>query len=113
MATSDFNVSISPSAAMNIITDYILNSSSSGEIIDSYSIPCNDGKECCFAVIEKYYHRAGNRLTLSIVISDIAGATHVHAVAGGAGQGAFFKFSWYAEEDFSEAAEKALKNYMI
>ena len=32
---------------------------------------------------------------------------------GGAGQGAFFKFSWYAEEDFSEAAEKALKNYMI
>lgn len=64
-------------------------------------------------MIEKYYHRAGNRLTLSIVISDIAGATHVHAVAGGAGQGAFFKFSWYAEEAFSEAAEKALKNYMI
>ena len=30
MATSDFNVSISPSAAMNIITDYILNSSISG-----------------------------------------------------------------------------------
>ena len=89
MATSDFNVSISPSAAMNIITDYILNSSISGEILDSYSIPCNDGKECCFAVIEKYYQRAGNRLTLSIVISDIAGATHVHAVAGGAGQGVF------------------------
>ena len=72
MATSDFNVSVSPSAAMNIITDYILNSSISGEIIDSYSIPCTDGKECCFAVLEKYYQRAGNRLTLSILISDIA-----------------------------------------
>ena len=113
MATSDFNVSVSPSAAMNIITDYILNSSISGEIIDSYSIPCTDGKECCFAVLEKYYQRAGNRLTLSILIRVIAGAPHVHAVASGAGHGAFFKFSWYAEENFSEAAEKALKNYMI
>lgn len=113
MATSDFNVSISPSAAMKVITDYILNRNISGEIIDSYSIPCPDGKECCFAVLEKYYQRAGNRLTLSVVISNIAGATHVHAVAGGAGQGVFFKFSWFAEESFSEAVEKALEKYII
>lgn len=113
MATSDFNVSISPSAAMNIITDYILNRNISGEVIDSYSIPCPDGKECCFTVLEKYYQRAGNRLTLSVVISNITGVTHVHSVAGGGGQGVLWKFSWGAEESFSEAAEKALEKYII
>ena len=63
--------------------------SSNVGLIDHYISPIIGHmklNEITTRVIEKYYQRAGNRLTLSIVISDIAGATHVHAVAGGAWQ---------------------------
>lgn len=45
------------------------------------------------AVYEKHYYRAGNRLTLTVVLDDFTGRTRVHCISGGGGEG-LFRFDW-------------------
>ena len=51
-------------------------------------------------VFEKYYMRASNRASLSIMLTQEGSIIYVDAVSAGGGQGALFRFSWGAEEDF-------------
>jgi hypothetical protein len=51
-------------------------------------------------VFEKYYWRADNQASLTVIVSGEGGVVCVDAIGSGGGQGPFFKFSWGAEEDF-------------
>jgi hypothetical protein len=62
-------------------------------------------------VYEKHYYRAGNRLTLTVVLDDTTGQTRVYTCAGGGGQG-LFRFDWGAAQSFKNAAFDALKEYV-
>lgn len=51
-------------------------------------------------VYEKYYMRVKNRVSLSIMLSEVNARTEIIAIGSGAGQGALISFDWGSEEDF-------------
>ena len=65
-------------------------------------------------VYEKHYWRAGNRLTLTVVLDDFAGTdvTQVHCAGGGGGEG-LFRFDWGAAGSFEDAVHRALEAYRL
>lgn len=109
---TDFNVSVSPKEAAELIARYIVNGSITGELIDEYINDNPNGKEVIVQVYEKHYYRAGNRLTLTVVIDNIDEHTHIHVTGGGGGQG-LFRFDWGASDSFEDCAYNALSSYVI
>lgn len=107
----DFNVSLSPREAMEIIDDAIVNGSFTGVKIDEY-VRQPDGRIIAVLVYEKHYYRAGNRLTLTVVVDNLRGATHIHTAGGGGGQG-MFGFDWGASDSFEDCVSNALYRYII
>ncbi len=61
-------------------------------------------------VFEKYYYRAGNRASLSVMISQIDDRITVDAVSTGGSTGVLIKFNWGAENNFVGLVEKTLRN---
>jgi hypothetical protein len=59
-------------------------------------------------VFEKYFMRASNRASLTVMVSGEGETVCVDAIGSGGGQGAIFKFSWGAEEGFVGTVEKIL-----
>ena len=74
----DFNVNLAPQVAMQMIDNGIVNGSLSGERIDYYEVHNTAGYLCITAVYEKFYYRAGNRLTLTVIIDNMRGTTHAN-----------------------------------
>lgn len=61
-------------------------------------------------VFEKYYWRANNRASLTVVVCGGNGKVNVDAIGSGGGQGAIFKFSWGAESSFAETVRDILSS---
>ncbi len=112
MAETTFFVTLSPEQAAQAIENHIVDGSITGEVIDWYVLEAPSGRSCITAVFEKHYYRAGNRLTLTVVLDDFTGYTRVHAVGGGGGEG-FFRFDWGASSSFSNAPREALAEYVL
>lgn len=62
-------------------------------------------------VFEKFFWRASNWASLTVVVSGENSRVCVDAIGSGGGQGMVFKMSWGAEEDFAYAVERILKPY--
>ena len=105
-------LSISPQEASRMLTETIINNSVTGELIDEYSQDIGNGKTIIVLVYEKHYFRAENRLTLTVVIDNISGKTHIHAISGGGGKG-LFRFDGGASESFEESIFDAFYKYII
>ncbi|MPM94763.1 hypothetical protein SDC9_141911 [bioreactor metagenome] len=60
-------------------------------------------------VFEKYYMRASNRVSLTVVVTGENGRVSVDAIGAGGGQGPLFSFSWGAEEDFEDTVAAVLE----
>lgn len=112
MATNQFRVNLFPKDAANYIYDYVVNGSITGTLIDNYTVYESNGVACMVMVFEKHYYRAGNRLTLTVVIDNLNSVTNVRSIGGGGGEG-LFSFDWGASENFSNCAKKALEAYII
>ncbi len=106
-----FFVSLDINGAANAIYEAVTAGSMTGEMIDSYQIQAQCGA-CIVQVFEKHYMRAGNRLTLTAVLDSFTGATRVHCVSGGGGEG-LFGFDWGAADSFTGSVISALEPYMI
>lgn len=106
------NVSVSVNTAAHIIEQEVVEGSITGTLIDRYEIESSDKKKCVMLVFDKHYYRAGNRLTLTVLIDDFTGVTRVHCVAGGGGEG-LFRFDWGAAESFEEIVFEALEKYIV
>ncbi len=106
-----FFVNLQPEDTLRRIDDAVVGGSITGERIDFYPIQSPAGS-CLVAVYEKHYYRAGNRLTLTVVIDDLEGRTRVHCVGGGGGEG-LFRFDWGASESFSCVVADALAPYRV
>ncbi len=107
-----FYVSLGAQQAAQVIDDAVLRGSISGECIDSYGAGGPGSGGFILRVYEKHYLRAGNRLTLTVVIDDLSGKTRVHCVGGGGGEG-LFAFDWGAADSFSGTVAGALAPYRI
>ncbi|MBM6869479.1 hypothetical protein H7U37_03920 [Pseudoflavonifractor phocaeensis] len=81
-----------------------------GELIDHYVVSHPEGGRCVVAVYEKHYYRAGNRLTLTVILDNFTGRTRVHCIGGGGGEG-LFRFDWGASESFEDVVHDALAPY--
>ncbi len=103
----DFCVAINANEAGEIIKDTVVNGSITGTLTDEYE---NAG--VTVLVFDKHYYRAGNRLTLTVIIDTVNGRTHIHAVSGGGGQG-LFRFDWGASGSFENCIRDALCRYII
>ncbi|HWR23249.1 MAG TPA: DUF6054 family protein [Feifaniaceae bacterium] len=105
-----FLVSLSAGQAMDVINQAVLQSVT-GELIDWYEIAPTSGGSCIVAVFEKHFLRAGNRLTLTVVVDDFLGHSRVHTTGGGGGEG-LTRFDWGASQSFEGAVERALRPYL-
>jgi len=112
MMENTIKVSISVNAAANLLEREIIEGSITGTLIDRYEVRSSDNKKCVMMIFEKHYYRAGNRLTLTVLIDDLEGYTRVHYIAGGGGEG-LFRFDWGAAESFEEVVYEALRKYII
>jgi len=111
MEVFNMEVNLSMREAMDIIRDEI-EESISGECIDTYHIK-EEGGSFSVAVFEKYFYRAGNRLTFTVVMDNFNGLTRIHGVGGGGSSGIFFRFDWGAANTFATGIERALKQYEV
>lgn len=57
-------------------------------------------------VYEKYFIRASNRATITITMVQSGDTLYISGISAGGGQGAIFRFSWGAEEDFAADIEE-------
>jgi len=62
-------------------------------------------------VFEKYFMRVSNRVSLSIMLSEVNHKTQIIAISSGAGTGALFKFGWGSEEDFLSDFMRFMESY--
>lgn len=104
---TDFYVTIRAVEAEEIIKNTVINGSITGTLTDEYN---NSG--ITVLVFDKHYYRAGNRLTLTVIIDTVNGRTHIHAVGGGGGQG-LFRLDWGASDSFENCIRNALRQYII
>ena len=72
------------------------------ELVDSVSRP---GVE--LLIFEKHYYRAGNALSLTVMVTSSDGLVIVDAIGAGAKSG-LLDFTWGAEEDFAFEVNKVL-----
>lgn len=112
MGNDTFFVSLDVQSTIGLINDAVVRGSITGECIDQYGVPAPQGGGFVVLVYEKHYYRAGNRLTLTVVIDDLTGRTRVHSISGGGGEG-FFRFDWGAAKNFSGVVANALSHYRI
>lgn len=108
----DLRISLQPEKAAELVNKEIVEGSITGELIDSYVVNGENGKSCIVSVYDKHYYRAGNRLTLTVIIDNMQGVSRVHCISGGGGEG-FFRFDWGAAESFENCVESALAPYKI
>lgn len=59
-------------------------------------------------VFEKYFMRASNRASLTVIVTGLDNEVQVDAIGSGGGQGAIFSFSWGAEDSFVGTVDRIL-----
>lgn len=105
------NINLSISEAEKIVYNAVVEGSFTGELLDSYRVATPNG-QVLVKVFEKHYYRAGNRLTLTVIMDDTSKYTRVHLVGGGGGDG-LFRFDWGASESFESVVINALSPYTV
>ncbi|MEX1307381.1 MAG: DUF6054 family protein [Eubacteriales bacterium] len=91
-----------------MITDEVQAAGVTNNLVGS-KIRENGDMTVVLLVFEKYYMRASNRASLSVMISQARdGEMTVDAVSSGGGQGVIFSFSWGAEDNFIGLLQKIL-----
>ena len=113
MAEADnFKINLSLNETVKMLDNGIVNGSITGERIDYHVITGNDSMGVIVLVYEKHFYRAGNRLTLTVIVDNMNGVTNIHSIGSGGGEG-FFKFDWGASEAFTSAPRSILNNHLI
>lgn len=105
-----FYVSLDLQSAINSVDKAVLDQSWMGERIDHYTVSVENTGSFVQLVYEKYYMRAGNRLTLTVSLDDFTGKTRVHCVSGGGGESLF---DLSASDSFSDVIKSALARWRV
>lgn len=107
MATIMMKGAMGAARTANSIMEGVLASGLSCELVDSINRRIGDHL-VYIMVFEKYYMRASNRASLTVVVTGDAYSCTVDAIGAGGGQGALFKLSYGAEDSFVSVVENIL-----
>ena len=107
-----FYVSLPPAEAAELIRRRVEEGSCTGELLDDYALASESGS-VRILTFEKWFYRVGNRLVLTVTLDDLQGRTRIHVVAGGGGESAWWKFDWFAGDDFADEPYKAMEEYLV
>lgn len=112
MDIREFNVSLTPEEAADLIEEAIVEWSISGTLVDRYQRVIGE-KEVLVLVLEKYYARTSNRCSVTVTLDNFEETTQVRAASSGSSEGVFFRFDWGAGADFVDRIEGALRDYQV
>ena len=93
-----------------LLQNGVVSSGITNELIGSSERTVGDSK-AVLLVFEKYYMRSSNRASLSVMLTQSFDTVFVDAVGAGGGQGALFRFSWGAEENFVNLVRDILSGH--
>ena len=108
-----FYVNLPPSAAANMIHQYVSSNGASTTCVGSYNRMSPEGRETILLVFEKYFMRTSSRASLSVIIENLSGTTAVYSIGSGGGTGALFSFDWGAGDSFANLVTEALRGYIM
>ena len=111
MMEQSYFVSLDLLACQDVIFQAVTDSVT-GTLIGTHTVASADGGTCTVDVYEKHYYRAGNRLTLTVILDDFTGRTRVRCISGGGGEG-LFRFDWGASESFEDVVHQALAEFRV
>jgi len=97
---------------LNIIKEEVPKLGISLEFVDEGFIESETGLTYLI-VYEKYFMRVGNRVSLSIMVSEVKGKTQIVAIASGASQSVLFSFDWGSEDDFVSEFTRLMLSYQF
>jgi hypothetical protein len=97
-------------STLQIIEKALDNDSLSGELIAKVKETVGD-QTIYLLVFEKYFFRASNRASLSVLLIGDHKQTTVRSIGSGGGQGLFFRFSFGAESSFAHQVTKVLTSH--
>jgi len=95
---------------LKIIKDELPKLGVSLEFVDEGYIESDTGLTYLI-VYEKYFMRVSNRVSLSIMLSEVKSKTQIVAIASGASQSVLFSFDWGSEEDFVSDFKRLMYEY--
>lgn len=107
MASARFKSNISVFQTCATIKNEVNNLGFSVELVGESKQSSDDFHVFMF-VYEKFYYRASNRASLSILVTGNTNESRVECISSGAGQGWFFKFSWGADKNFVNGLRRIL-----
>ena len=99
MAKLDRDVSGSFDEVLSRLTNGILSGSVSATLEDGADYAFHDGR-VAVRVFERFSYMGGNRLTMTLVVSERDGCVHVTAITSGGSQALFWKINTFGEEAF-------------
>lgn len=89
------------------LTRGILESSLSASLEEGADYAFSDGR-VAVRVFERYSYLGGNRLTMTLIVSERCGQTQVTAITSGGSQALFYKINTFGEEAFLKKLEALL-----
>lgn len=92
---------------VNRLHHEIVNSGVSMKAVDVSKFETGDTK-VAVCVYDKYFMRNSSRASLSVTVVGNIDTVFISAIGSGGGQGAFFNFSWGAEEDILKSVEDCI-----
>ena len=109
MASAKFKSTYPVTEAASLIKSEVFNLGFTVELIDE--VRHNQDNYYAFMFIfEKFYYRAANRASLSVLVTGTEEESYIDCVSSGAGQGWLFAFSWHADKNFVNGLRKILLN---
>jgi hypothetical protein len=107
VASAKFRSTYPVTKAASLIKSEVFNLGFSVELINE--VRRNQDNYYAFMfVFEKFYYRAANRASLSVLVTGTEEESYIDCVSSGAGQGVLFTFSWGADKNFVNGLRKIL-----
>ncbi len=107
MRDTKFEVNLTVKEAYDLLKSYDF-----GDVIHQELKELGNDKQFAVIIVEKYYIRVKNRVSLVIMIDNIDETTKIKAISSGAGRGVFSNFDWGASDDFENSVQKLFHDYI-
>ncbi|MBP1995510.1 DUF6054 family protein [Paenibacillus eucommiae] len=110
MSRVTYNVSITPSVAMDLIKKFQY---ANADLVHEEYNEVDKDRSIGTLIYEKYYFRSRNRAALIVIIDNFKEKTNIRVIATGSSEGMILNFDWGAANNFVKSVEKILDEYII